>query len=94
MFESRDPVESNDGEGKIGALRSSRRVIRRHLHIRVNSNKNIKVDVQTGADFVAVTRVVAAKDAVFLGGDGFDTFDNNGVRGGEKLEIKEFDRFI
>jgi hypothetical protein len=41
-----------------------------------------------------VTNVYAVKDAVFLGGDGFDIFDNNGVGGGEKLEIKEFNQFI
>jgi hypothetical protein len=60
----------------------------------VRSGKNIKVDAQTGNDFVAVTNVRAAADAVFLGGDGFDTFDNNGVSAGEKLEIKEFERRV
>ncbi len=60
--------------------------------IRILSRKNIKVDAQTGNDVVAVTQVRAASDAVFLGGDGFDTFIDNGVSGGEKLEIKEFNR--
>jgi len=60
----------------------------------VRSNKNIKVDADVGNDYVAVQNVVAAKDAVFLGGDGFDTFKNRGVSGGEKLEIKEFDQFV
>ena len=53
-----------------------------------------KVDVEVGNDLVRVGNVVAAKDAVFLGGDEFDTFVNRGVRAGEKLEIKEFDRFV
>ena len=53
-----------------------------------------EVDADVGNDFVAVTNVVAAKDAVFLGEDGFDTFDNNRVRAGEKLEIKGFERFV
>lgn len=62
--------------------------------IRIFSRINIKVDAQNGNDFVSVTKVRAASDAVFLGGDGFDTFDNNGVSGGEKLEIKEFNRQV
>jgi hypothetical protein len=57
----------------------------------VRSQKNITVLVDTGNDFVSVTRVNAAKDAVFAGGDEFDTLDDNGVTGGEKLEIKEFE---
>ena len=62
--------------------------------VRANEDVSIKVDAGTGNDFVSVTRVFAAKDAVFIGGDGFDTFDNNGVDGGEKLEIKEFEQFV
>jgi hypothetical protein len=62
--------------------------------IDVRSEKNIKVDADTGDDFVGVRNVFAAKDAVFLGEDGFDTFENRGVSAGEKLEIKEFDRFV
>ncbi len=57
----------------------------------VRAGKNITVLADTGADYVSVTRVSAAKDAVFAGGDEFDTFDDNGVSGGEKLEIKEFE---
>jgi hypothetical protein len=60
----------------------------------VRSDKNIKVDAGVGNDTVAVTRVSAASDAVFLGEDGFDTFVNRGVSGGEKLEIKGFERFV
>jgi hypothetical protein len=63
----------------------------RVLLTEVRSGKNITVLTDTGNDYVSVTRVVAAKDAVFAGGDEFDTFDNNGVSGGEKLEIKEFE---
>lgn len=62
--------------------------------VSVTSWKNIKVDADNGNDYVRVQNVFAASDAVFLGGDGFDTFENRGVRGGEKLEIKEFDRFV
>jgi len=57
----------------------------------VRSLKNITVLADAGNDFVSVTRVNAAKDAVFAGGDEFDTFDDNGVTGGEKLEVKEFE---
>lgn len=62
--------------------------------VNVWSNKNIKVDMDAGNDYVRVQNVFAAKDAVFFGEDGFDTFENRGVRAGEKLEIKEFDRFV
>jgi hypothetical protein len=62
--------------------------------IRILSRKNIKVDAQTGNDVVAVIKVRAVSDAVFLGGDGFDTFINNGVSGGEKLDINEFNRHL
>lgn len=62
--------------------------------IDVWSDKNIKVDADTGDDFVAVRNVFAANDAVFLGEDGFDTFEDRGVSAGEKLEIKEFDQFV
>jgi hypothetical protein len=62
--------------------------------IDVRSDKNIKADAGVGTDFVLVRNVVAASDAVFLGEDGFDTFKDRGVSGGEKLEIKEFNRFV
>lgn len=60
----------------------------------VRSRKNIKVDVDLGSDTVAVQNVYAAHDAVFLGGDGFDTFQDRGVSAGEKLEIKQFERIV
>lgn len=62
--------------------------------VNVTSHKNITVNTDVGNDFVAVTNVVAANDAVFLGEDGFDTFVNDGVEAGEKLEIKGFELVV
>jgi hypothetical protein len=60
----------------------------------VRSYKNIKVITDVGNDRVATTDVQASYDAVFDGGDGFDTFVRRGfLRGGQKLEIKGFERF-
>ena len=60
----------------------------------VTSGRSIVVKGDLGGDFVAVTNVVAARDALFRGEDGFDTFDNNGVKAGGKLEIREFEQRI
>lgn len=56
--------------------------------------KNLGVDADKGNDFVSVTKVSVASDAVFLGGDALDTFRKRGVTAGQKLEVKEFDRFV
>lgn len=60
----------------------------------VVSNKNISVNAAGGQDIVVATRVAAAYDAVFAGGAGTDTFDDNGVTAGVKREIKEFEILI
>lgn len=60
----------------------------------VTSGKNITVTLDTGNDSFSGTNVFAEFDAVFDGGDGIDTFEDNGVAGGEKTEIKEFEIFL
>ncbi len=60
----------------------------------VRSYKNIKVIADVGNDHVATTDVRADHDAVFDGGDGFDTLVRRGfLIGGQKLEIKGFEQF-
>ncbi len=60
--------------------------------LNVSSGKSITVSVDTGDDFVSGIAVSANEDAVFEGGDGFDQLEDFGIVGGQKKEIKEFER--
>jgi hypothetical protein len=60
----------------------------------VSSGKSLSVNTDDGNDRVTATNVSAAVDAIFAGGAGFDIFDDNGVFGGVKLELKEFESII
>jgi hypothetical protein len=59
----------------------------------VASAKNIIVSADSGNDTVSGTSVAAELDAVFEGGAGTDRFENFGITGGVKLEVKEFEVF-
>ncbi len=59
----------------------------------VTSGKNIKVSFDSGTDLMDGTNVFAEYDAVFEGGDGFYSYIDGGIGGGEKTEIKEFEFF-
>ncbi len=60
----------------------------------VTSGKNITVTMDVGDDTVLGTNVFAEYDAVFEGGDGNDSILDDGIDGGEKKEIKEFEIFL
>lgn len=57
----------------------------------VTSMKNISASLDQGADRLEVTDVYAELDAVFVGGSEVDTFVDNGIFAGVKLEIVEFE---
>ncbi len=59
----------------------------------VTSGKNINVAMDTGNDIFVGTNVFAEFDAVFIGGNSTDTFNDNGVAGGEETNIIEFEIF-
>ncbi len=61
---------------------------------RVSAGNSVKVNTDGGNDLVVATIVSAAVDAIFAGGDGFDTFDNNGVTAGAVFEFKEFELLL
>jgi hypothetical protein len=61
------------------------------MMVNVASAKNLTVSVDEGNDRVSGSAVSAAVDAVFEGGAGTDTFEDYGVTGGVKLEVKEFE---
>jgi hypothetical protein len=60
----------------------------------VAAGNSVKVNTDTGDDYVVATVVSAAVDANFVGGDGFDTLNNNGITAGAVLELKEFEAFV
>jgi len=57
-------------------------------------NKNLTVSVDAGDDRVSGADVAVAFDAVFEGGIGTDTFEDYGITGGEKKDVKEFEVFL
>lgn len=57
----------------------------------VTSMKNVSASLDQGADRLEVTDVYAEFDAVFVGGSEVDTYVNNGVFAGVKLEVVEFE---
>lgn len=58
---------------------------------RVSAGQSVLVHTDGGNDKVTATDVAAAIDAIFTGGDGVDTLDNNGIIAGAILELKEFE---
>lgn len=58
---------------------------------RVSAGNSVKVNTDSGDDAVVATDVAAAVDAIFTGGAGVDSFDNNGVSVGAVFEFKEFE---
>lgn len=58
---------------------------------RVSAGNSVKVNTDAGDDRVVATSVAAAVDAIFTGGAGVDSFDNNGVTAGAVFEFKEFE---
>ena len=60
----------------------------------VISGKNLIVSLDADADAVTVTDVTVTEDAVFEGGAGVDSFIDQGISAGIKLEVKEFERFL
>jgi hypothetical protein len=64
------------------------------LMMDVVSLKNIIVSVDSENDRVAGTAVSAALDAVFEGGAGSDRFEDYGITGGVKKDVKEFEVFL
>jgi hypothetical protein len=57
----------------------------------VASAKNLTVSLDSGNDKVSGMNVSAALDAVFEGGAGSDTYEDYGITGGTKLDVKEFE---
>jgi hypothetical protein len=57
----------------------------------VESAKNLTVSLDSENDKLTGMNVSAAFDAVFEGGAGTDTFEDFGITGGTKLEVKEFE---
>jgi hypothetical protein len=74
-------VNSSDGADTVSVSNS-------------NIGKSALISLAGGADRLTLTSVAAAVDAIFEGGSGVDTLDNNGVTVGAVLEIKEFEVFI
>jgi hypothetical protein len=64
------------------------------LMMDVVSLKNIIVSADSENDRVAGTAVSAALDAVFEGGAGSDRFEDYGITGGVKKDVKEFEVFL
>lgn len=58
---------------------------------RVTSAKSIDVHAGDNDDTVSGTAVAAAVDALFTGGGGVDSLRDNGITGGVKKEVKEFE---
>lgn len=59
----------------------------------VAAGKNITVSADEGNDTVSGTAVSAGVDAVFEGGAGVDIFEDFGITGGTKKDVKEFEVF-
>ncbi len=57
----------------------------------VATGKNVIVSLDAGRDSFTGSNVSAAEDAIFEGGAGVDTLTNRGIRGGKKVEFKEFE---
>ncbi len=57
----------------------------------VAAGKNLIVSLDSDTDKVTGMNVSAGYDAIFEGGAGSDTFEDYGITGGTKLEIKEFE---
>jgi hypothetical protein len=57
----------------------------------VSSAKNLTVSLDSENDSLSGMNVSAALDAVFEGGAGSDTFEDFGITGGTKKEVKEFE---
>jgi hypothetical protein len=57
----------------------------------VASAKNLTVSLDSENDKVSGMNVSAALDAVFEGGAGSDTFEDFGITGGTKKDVKEFE---
>lgn len=60
----------------------------------VSSDSSVKVNTDDGNDRVTATRVSARVDAIFVGGAGTDVLDDNGIIGGVKKEVVEFESVI
>lgn len=60
----------------------------------VAAGKNLTVSADEGADRVSGANVSAEFDAIFEGGSGSDTFEDYGITGGTKKEVKEFETFL
>ena len=57
----------------------------------VASAKNLTVSLDSENDKLSGMNVSAALDAVFEGGAGSDTFEDYGITGGTKKDVKEFE---
>lgn len=55
---------------------------------------DILVQMDDGNDRVVATNVSAGLDAIFIGGAGIDVLDDNGITGGTKKEVLEFESVI
>jgi hypothetical protein len=62
--------------------------------LNVQSGKNMTVSVDIGNDRVSGAAVEVVLDAVFEGGAGTDTFEDFGITGGVKKDVKEFEVFL
>jgi hypothetical protein len=62
--------------------------------IEVQSGKNLTVSADSGSDRVSGAGVEVTLDAVFEGGAGTDTFEDFGITGGVKKDVKEFEIFL
>lgn len=62
--------------------------------LNVQSGKNLTVSADSGNDRVSGAGVEVALDAVFEGGAGTDTFEDFGITGGVKKDVKEFEVFL
>ncbi len=60
----------------------------------MQSGKNLTVSADSGNDRVSGAGVEVALDAVFEGGAGTDTFEDFGITGGVKKDVKEFEVFL
>jgi hypothetical protein len=62
--------------------------------LNVQSGKNMTVSADIGNDRVSGAAVEVVLDAVFEGGAGTDTFEDFGITGGVKKDVKEFEIFL
>ena len=62
--------------------------------LNVQAGKNMTVSADIGNDRVSGAAVEVALDAVSEGGAGTDTFEDFGITGGVKKDVKEFEVFL